>query len=138
MRRNRPDGKKKRERLSRKPARQNLDNVKSVTANEMPELTDQERHTVLAGADAVKEHLEFARRDYERWIAIAKGLSALDDLANRKKLGRKARRRLLQEHAYGSLSYSMQSRLRLIVKHEDDVDQWRASLTQNQRDDWNG
>jgi hypothetical protein len=105
--------------------------------NWLEELTDQQRQAVLLGADALREHTEFQRKSYDRWMLVARGVAALCTLADRPGTSRKARKNLLKENGYGTLTEGSVSRLLLMAKHETPIRVWRDSLMQNQRDRWN-
>ena len=104
-------------------------------ANELEGLTDRQRQDVLLGAEVLKAREDFARKSFDQWMVIARGVAPLCELAKGK--SRKARQRLLKEQGYGSLNPSTVSRLLLMVAHETAIRIWRDGLTQHQRDTWN-
>ncbi len=103
----------------------------------LAELTEQQRHAVLLGADALKGLKEFARKSFDEWMLVAKGVALLCAIADRPGMSRKARKNLLNDNGYGTLNESTVSRLRLMAEHETAIRVWRGSLTENKRESWN-
>jgi hypothetical protein len=103
----------------------------------LDDLTPTQREAIIDGAAALKEHQEFNRRGFDRWMRIARGVAPLCELADRPGTSRKARKHLLKDQGYGSLNESTVSRLRWMAKLETAIRVWRDTLTPNKRDTWN-
>jgi hypothetical protein len=104
----------------------------------LDELTDAQRNAVIDGAKALAEHDQFKRTSFERWMAIARGVAPLCDLADRPGTARKARKNFLKENGYGSLNEGTVSRLRWMAKLETAIRVWRDEpKNQRTRDSWN-
>jgi hypothetical protein len=107
-------------------------------ANQLEELSDQQRQAVLLGAEALKVLGDFARRSFDQWMIVAKGIAPLCELAARPGMSRKARKNLLKDNGYGSLSDATVSRLWLMAKHETAIRIWRDGLkSERKRHSWN-
>jgi hypothetical protein len=104
----------------------------------LDELTDAQRNAVIDGAKALAEHDQFKRTSFERWMAIARGVAPLCDLADRPGTSRKARKNFLKANGYGSLNEGTVSRLRWMAKLETAIRVWRDEpKNQRTRDSWN-
>jgi hypothetical protein len=104
---------------------------------ELDDLSDAERSAVLTGADAIVTLKDFARRSFDLWMDIARGVAVLRKLADQRS-SRRAFRSLLRDNGYGSLNDTAASRLVLMAKYETAIRIWRdGELTERQRERWN-
>jgi hypothetical protein len=104
--------------------------------NWLEELSDQQRQAVLLGLDAYREHTEFHRKSYDRWMAIARGVAPICALADRAGMSRDARKNRLKEVGFIELDGATVSRLLWLAKLETQIRIWRDGLTPRQRDRW--
>jgi hypothetical protein len=105
---------------------------------ELDLLSSQQRVAVAEGAKALETISDYHRRSFDLWMMIAHGVAALCLIADRPGMSRKARKSLLKAEGYGTLDQGTISRLLMMAEHETAVRAWRHTLTQNQRDRWNG
>jgi hypothetical protein len=103
----------------------------------LDELTDQQRVSVLEGADAIKHLTDFRRRTFDLWMTVARGVALLCKVADRPGMSRKARKNLLKDNGYGTLAEGTISRLLRMAEHETAIRVWRDTLTENKRESWN-
>jgi hypothetical protein len=108
----------------------------STTHNwpDLPALSHEETTYVEAALEAVA----ILRKTFEFWTAIARGLKALKDMAERLNLGRKTFDQLREREGLGKdiINKTRVSRLLTILANLSEVERWREGLTDKQRFEW--
>ena len=98
------------------------------------ELSAAERRAVRDGVASIPSGFE--RISFDRWMNIARAVAPLVRLAARPGMSRDARATFLQENGYGGLDPATVRRLVVLAEHEDEIRDWRKTLTPSQREAW--
>ena len=104
-----------------------------TTADRLPSLNEQ-RHVYV---ETARGAIAALRKTFETWVQVGIGLQALHDLADEIG-GKQTYDRLREREGLGKniVNKSRSSRLLAIIDKLSQVEEWRASLTDNQRFEW--
>src|SRR6516164_2814957 len=87
--------------------------------------------------EAARQAAAYLRRSYEKWVDIGKAVMLARDMANRWGGGTRMIRRIIEQQNLGSIVDGPEvSRLLRIMPRIEEVNAWRATLTDRQKVDW--
>ena len=87
--------------------------------------------------EAARQAAAYLRRSYEKWVDIGKAVMLARDMANRWGGGTRMIRRIIEQQELGSVVAGPDiSRLLRIMPRIEEVNAWRATLTDRQKIDW--
>src|SRR6516164_9297724 len=87
--------------------------------------------------EAARQAAASLRRSYDKWVDIGKAVMLARDMANRWGGGTRMIRRIIEQQNLGSIVNGPEvSRLLRVMPRIEEVNAWRATLTDRQKIDW--